>query len=596
MNLVTGATGHIGNSLIRELLDRGERVRALVLPGESCDGLECMDVERVEGDVLDPASLARAMQGVDVVYHLAGIISIMPGKNDLLRAVNVQGTINVAREARKAGVRRMVYTSSIHALGRPPHGTVIDESIGWDVHNPSGEYDRTKAEASVALLEEVKAGLDAVIVCPTGVLGPFDFRHSEVGHLLRSWMKPRPHVYVDGWFDWVDGRDIARGLVLAAEKGRTGEAYILGGNRVHLQELQKLVQESAGIRVPSLRIPTGLAMFFAPIAAAFCRLTGSTPQFTTYSLETVRSNSQISCDKARRELGYQPRPTAETVADTVAWWRAHEGRTVTSKVAVITGASSGIGAATAADLAAMGFTVVLAARRAERLEALAEEIRAAGGRADVFSVDLAAPDGPQSLHRYVAEKYGTCDVLVNNAGFGWYGYTEQMPADVARDMVAVNASASVQLILSFLPEMKKRKRGHIVNMSSIAGSFPSQGVALYCATKSFVDTLTTALFRELKGTGVHVSAVRPGPVASEFFSTAAAFQAGGAVPAERFAVTPQLVSRVVCKLLARPRRVAYVPRGMGIVPLVEAAFGWIFNLVGPFLLRRSALASGPRQL
>lgn len=236
MNLVTGATGHIGSSLVRELLDRGQKVRALVLPGEDCAGIAGLDVEKVEGNVLDPASLSAAMHGVDVVYHLAGIISIMPGKDQIMHEVNVRGTMNVAKAARAAGVRRMVYTSSIHALGRPPHGTVIDESVGWDVSNPAGEYDRTKAEASVALLEEVKAGLDAVMVCPTGVVGPYDFRRSELGHLVRSWMRRRVHVFVDGWFDWVDGRDVAQGLVLAAEKGRTGEAYILGGNRVHLAE------------------------------------------------------------------------------------------------------------------------------------------------------------------------------------------------------------------------------------------------------------------------------------------------------------------------------------------------------------------------
>jgi dihydroflavonol-4-reductase len=613
MTLVTGATGHIGSVLVRELLSLGERVRALILPGEDCSGMEDLDIERVEGNVLDPVSLAYAMRGVDTVYHLAGIISIMPGKNEVMRTVNVDGTVNVARAAREAGVRRMVYTSSIHALGRPPHGTLIDESIGFDPGNPAGEYDRTKAEASIALLKEVESGLDAVLVCPTGVIGPYDFRRSEMGHLIRSWMKNRPHVFVDGWFDWVDARDIARGLILARRNGKKGEAYILGGQRVHLAELLGMVQSECGMRAPVARIPTGLALFFAPLAALFSRLTGSKPQFTTYSLETVRSNSVISFEKARRELGYSPRPFAETLRDTVMWWRCHErAQAATARalsrpaaaedpvgpsapvfqelVAVVTGASGGIGAATAVELAAKGYTVVLAARRRDRLEALAQEIERSGGKADVVQVDLAADDGPQVLHRHVTEKHGGADVLVNNAGFGWYGFAEEMPAQVARDMIQVNNSALVQLTLLFLPEMKRRRRGHIINISSVAGSIPSQGVAVYAATKSFVDSLTTALYRELGGSGVRVSAVRPGPVTTGFFSTAASLPLGRAIPAERFAVPPQAVARRIGALLGRPRRVTYVPRGLGIIPWIEASFGWLFDLLGPILLRRQSLA------
>jgi dihydroflavonol-4-reductase len=595
MILVTGAAGHIGNSLVRELLARGEKVRALILRGEDTGSLEGLDIERMDGDVLDPVSLTRAMRGVDTVYHLAGIISILSGKNDVMRLVNVTGTVNVARAAREAGVRRLVYTSSIHALGRPPHGTRIDESVGFDPDNPAGEYDRTKAEASLALLDEVQKGLDAVLVCPTGVIGPFDFRRSEMGHLIRSWMKTRPHVFVDGWFDFVDARDIALGLILACGNGRKGETYILGGRRIHLAELLHLVREASGINAPAIRIPLPLAFLAAPFTTFYSRLTGTKPQFTTYSLETVRSNSVISREKARVELGYEPRPLSETVRDTVQWWREYEeslaaSRETTEKIAVVTGASSGIGAATALDLASRGYTVLLAARRLDRLESLAEEIHRDGGKADVIKVDLSLAGGPQELHRQVIGKYGRVDILVNNAGFGWYGFIEQMSASMADDMIRVNNSAIVQLILLFLPDMKRRRSGHIINVSSVAGSIPSQGVAVYSATKSFIDSLTTALYRELRGSGVHVSAIRPGPVLTEFSKTAASLPAGRSVPAERFGVTPQAVAKAILGLLRKPRRVAYVPWGLRVIPLLEAGFGWLFNLLGPVLLRRQSLA------
>jgi dihydroflavonol-4-reductase len=601
MILVTGGTGHIGSTLVRELLACGETVRVLILPGEDCTGIEGLEIDRFEGNVLDPISLAGAMRGVDTVYHLAGIISIMPGRNDMMRAVNVKGTINVARAAREAGVRKLVYTSSIHALGRPPHGTRISEATGFDPNNPAGEYDRTKAEATLAVFAEAEKGLDAVAVCPTGVIGPYDFRESEMGHLIHSWMKKRPHVFVDGWFDWVDARDICRGLILAAQRGRKGEAYILAGERVHLAELLKLVQDSSGIRTPALCIPTFIALCAAPFTALYSRVSRTRPTFTSYSLETIRSNSLISFEKARRELGYNPRPLAETVRDTVSWWLKHDAELASvrapqpvaaarERVAVITGASSGIGAATARRLASEGYIVVLSARREDRLNALAESIRGTGGKAEVVAVDLAVPDGPQTLHRRVMEMHGGADILINNAGFGWYGYLDQMPQDMARNMIQLNTSALVQLTLLFLPMMKKRRSGHIVNVSSVAGSIPSQGVAVYAASKSFVNSFTTALNRELGGSGVLVSALRPGPVSSDFFKTAASLPAGGAVPAERFGVGVDQVAQAIVRLLHRPRRVAYVPWGLRVTPFIEAAFGWVFNLIGPMLLRRKSFA------
>ena len=220
MVLVTGAAGHVGSALVRELLADGESVRALAMPGEDIAGLRGLGVQIVEGDVLDPSTLEMALAGAEAVYHLAGIISIMPGKDALMRQVNVVGTANVARLARLAGVRRMVYVSSIHALARPPRGVPIDETVPFDPHNAAGEYDRTKAEASLVILEEVRKGLDAVLVCPTGIIGPFDFRGGAMGRQMRQWMKPGAHLIIDGHFDFIDVRDVARGMILACRKGR----------------------------------------------------------------------------------------------------------------------------------------------------------------------------------------------------------------------------------------------------------------------------------------------------------------------------------------------------------------------------------------
>lgn len=254
------------------------------------------------------------------------------------------------------------------------------------------------------------------------------------------------------------------------------------------------------------------------------------------------------------------------------------------RVAIVTGASSGIGATAARRLAREGLRVVLVARREERLRGVAAQIEAAGGETLTVAADLTEEQGRLLLAERVHAAYGPVDVLVNSAGLGWYGFGTQMPWSLARQMIQVNMAAVVHLTLLFLPEMKARDRGHIVNVGSIAGNLPSQGVALYCATKSFLDAFTTALYRELRGTCVHVSVVKPGPVSTEFFDTAST--AGLRMPAERFAVKPERVADSIWRLLNRPRRVAFVPDWYRVVPWVEPAFGWIMDLLGPLLLRR----------
>jgi short-subunit dehydrogenase len=252
------------------------------------------------------------------------------------------------------------------------------------------------------------------------------------------------------------------------------------------------------------------------------------------------------------------------------------------KLAVITGASSGIGEAIARKLAAQGLRVVLVARRRERLEILAKEIRAGGGSARIFTADLSCEADRVRL----CEEAGAADVLVNNAGLGWYGYGEDMSWKTALEMLQVNVEAVVQLSLSFLARMRQRNTGHIINIGSISGSLPSQGIALYGATKSFLDNFTTALHRELTGTRVHVSVVRAGPVKTEFGEAALARENGGHVPTEKMGVTPEKVAERIWTLIQHPRRLIYIPDYLRLVPWLELSFGWIIDRVGPLLLKK----------
>ncbi len=323
MNLVTGATGHIGNVLVRELVARGKTVRAMVMPGEDRASLEGLPVEIVEADILDRQALDRVMQGVSVVYHLAGVISILPGKDDIVRKINILGTQNVLQAARAAGVRRLLYTSSIHALSRTDHRGYIDENVPFDPNNPLGEYDRSKAEASLEVMRAVRDGLEAVVVCPTGVVGPYDYRGSEMGLLFVDWMEDKPNVLIDGAFDFVDVRDVAAGMILAAEKGVPGDLYILSGEQISLVTMMKIVKALLRLPVRLVKIPLPLARLFAHLALWYYKITRTKPRFTPYSVETVADSTPVSREKARLQLGYNPRSLAVTIADTVEWWKNH---------------------------------------------------------------------------------------------------------------------------------------------------------------------------------------------------------------------------------------------------------------------------------
>jgi dihydroflavonol-4-reductase len=324
--LITGATGHIGNVLARKLLERGEQVRALILPGENTTPLDGLEIEQTPGDVLDSSSLWESFRGVRSVFHLAGVISIMPGENPLVRKVNVQGTINVLKAAMQHGVQRLVYTSSIHALARIPHGEVVDETTPFDPHNPYGAYDQSKAQATLEVQKAAASGLDAVIACPTGVIGPFDFRGSMMGNVIRTAAQRKFTPYVDGAYDFVDVRDVVDGLIAAARHGKTGEAYILSGQRISVRYLLETVREITGKGIPCLKIPMSLAKLAAEFTPFYYRLSHASPRFTPYSLEVLESNSFISHARASRELGYAPRPLYDSIRDAIYWFFEHSPR------------------------------------------------------------------------------------------------------------------------------------------------------------------------------------------------------------------------------------------------------------------------------
>jgi dihydroflavonol-4-reductase len=324
MVVVTGATGHLGNVLVRELLARGQDVRVLMLPLENVRPLAGLDVEPVAGDVRDRNSLIKAFAGASYVYHVAGLISISPGQNKALHAVNVLGTRNVVDACLECGVKRLVYTSSVHALVEAPHGTAITETAGCDPARTIGPYAQSKALATHEVLRGVERGLDAVIVFPSGIVGPYDFAPSEMGQMMLDFMGRKLPAYIDGAYDFVDVRDVAAGILRAGEGGRTGEGYILSGEIVTVKRLMTLLHELTEIRAPSIKLPRWMAASAAVFAPWYYRLAGTRPRLTRYSVYVLGSNCQFDCGKARQEFDYTSRNIIATIADSIEWFRQNE--------------------------------------------------------------------------------------------------------------------------------------------------------------------------------------------------------------------------------------------------------------------------------
>lgn len=325
--VVTGASGHVGGNLTRALLAEGRAVRALVHDGaRSLDGLA---IEKVAGDVLDPASLDRAFAGAEVVFHLAARISITGDPDGRVRAINEGGARNVAQAARRAGVRRLVHMSSIHALSPSPRDRAVDEERPLYETDDALAYERSKAAGERAVLAAVEEGLDAVIVNPTAVIGPYDFAPSATGAALLDIYRGRMVALVDGGFDWVDARDVAAGAIAAEKSGRRGERYLLSGKWATVRELAASLAR-AGVpapygrvgpaRAPRLTSPMWLARAAAPFAELLSRATGRRALFTGEALKALSNWRHVSHEKAARELGYRPRPLDETLAATVAWF------------------------------------------------------------------------------------------------------------------------------------------------------------------------------------------------------------------------------------------------------------------------------------
>ncbi len=321
MILVTGATGHIGNVLVAELFKRGHKdLRFFVAENDDISYVEKYGKEIVYGDIRDPFAVKRAVLGCDTVFHLAGLVKISGMRNKTLFEINVQGTRNVVEACVEKEVKRLIYVSSVHALKEPPKGEPMNETFSTDIKSLTGAYARSKAMATMEVLSGIQKGLDAVIVFPSGIIGPYDYKNSHTGKAITGFIDAKKtQYYFDGAYDFVDVRDVADGLIRAWKYGEKGQGYIISGSRISLDEILDEVEANTGKKLKRRKINVVLVKIGALLAPLYYAIRGKKPMFSKYSVDVLMSNSDICNTKAREKLGYAPRPIKETIADMVRW-------------------------------------------------------------------------------------------------------------------------------------------------------------------------------------------------------------------------------------------------------------------------------------
>jgi dihydroflavonol-4-reductase len=316
--LVTGASGFLGWHVANLLVERGDSVRALVRSGSRVPELA---VDTVTGDLRDPASIERAMAGCSGVFHIAADYRLWAKHPTDLYRSNVDGTRNVLEAAKKAGVERVVYTSTVGCIG-VPHDGLGDEDAKISLGDMTGDYKRSKFMAEQVALEYARGGLPVVIVNPTAPVGDHDFKPTPTGKIVADFMAGAMPAYIDTGLNVVDARDCARGHLLAFERGRLGERYILGSENLTLAEILFKLAEITGRKAPKTQIPYAIAYAAGVFSTAWAALTGQPPRVPIDAVRMAKKKMWVSHEKASRELGFHPGPADIALSRAVEWFRA----------------------------------------------------------------------------------------------------------------------------------------------------------------------------------------------------------------------------------------------------------------------------------
>ncbi len=322
--LVTGAAGHLGNTVVRKLLQQGQKVRALVLPQEQ-NREALKGAEIYEGDVRKPENLIpffSPKEGCEnIVIHCAGIVSIASRYKQVIYDVNVGGTRNVVAGCKANGVKKLVYISSVHAIPELPKGQVMQEISCFDPEKVVGVYAKTKAEATQLVLQAGQEGIDVSVVHPSGICGPYDYGHGHITQLFKDYYRGTLTAAVNGGYDFCDVRDVANGVISCANQGEPGACYILSGAYYTIAQLLECFHKVTGKKRVSTILPMWFAKLTAPLSEAYYKFLRQPPLYTPYSLYTLTSNAAFCNEKAKSALGYTVRPMEQTVVDMMEWMK-----------------------------------------------------------------------------------------------------------------------------------------------------------------------------------------------------------------------------------------------------------------------------------
>ncbi|GAC1627010.1 MAG: NAD-dependent epimerase/dehydratase family protein [Candidatus Acidiferrum sp.] len=319
--LVTGAAGFLGSHVTRQLAARGESVRVLVRPSSSNRAISDLSLEYVTGDLRDAGSLDRAMQGVDRVFHVAADYRLWARKSQEIYDSNVGGTKNLLDAAKRAGVKQLIYTSTVAtiAVDRPE---LPDEFTDSQLGEMIGHYKRSKWMAEQEALSAAKAGLPVIVAMPTTPVGPWDWKPTPTGKIILDFLNGKMPGYVETGLNFVGVEDCAAGHLLVSEKGKVGERYLLGAENLTLKELLDTLAKITGLASPNFKIPHGVALGVAYLETAFSRMVGKEPQIPVEGVKIAQHRMFVDCRRAHRELGFQPGPVKEALERAVRWYEA----------------------------------------------------------------------------------------------------------------------------------------------------------------------------------------------------------------------------------------------------------------------------------
>ena len=317
---VTGATGFLGSHVARVLSAQGAELRLLVRSTSNLKNLEGLRAETTTGDLRDPASLDRALAGVERVYHVAADYRLWARNPREIYESNVTGTRNLLAAARRAGVARMVYTSTVATIAVPRGSSLPDERTEARLTDMVGAYKRSKFLAEQEVLAAAREGLPVVIVNPTTPVGPGDWKPTPTGKIIVDFLNGRMPAYVDTGLNFVAVEDAAAGHLLAAERGQVGERYLLGGENLSLRELLDALAQVSGRPAPRFRVPLALAFAAACAETFVARLSGREPQIPIDGVRIARHNMFVDCGKAARDLGFSAGPVAPALGRAVRWY------------------------------------------------------------------------------------------------------------------------------------------------------------------------------------------------------------------------------------------------------------------------------------